>query len=222
MSTEINNVMTAGPPTTDPQSSTASAGGASDQIRPAKVAGHARFVWQFSLRDGILMASIAALIVISKTFLRIPMHVPGHSGVVWIALMIVGAGLIRRPGTAFVIGLIAGFLVTLFGLGQGSLLEWAQYAAAGLALDVSGGLLGGRFTNPVVAVIAGSVGHMAKLVTMLLVGLLLRIPAGFLGIGIGVAATTHLIFGAVGGLVGAALLRELSKVPGLRRRERST
>jgi hypothetical protein len=176
-----------------------------------------RFFWRFTLRDGMLMALLAALVFISKTFVKIPVHVPGHSGVIWIALMVVGAGLIRRFGTAFVIGFVAGMLVTLFGWGRDSLLEWTRYAAAGLTLDVVGLLLGGRFESPVVAAIAGAAAHVAKLVTMLIVGLLLRLPAAFLGIGLGVAATTHLVFGVLGGIVGALLLRVLSGVPGLRR-----
>jgi hypothetical protein len=178
-----------------------------------------RFFWRFSLRDGVVLSLIAALVFLTKTLVKIPLHIPGHSGMVWIALMVVGAGLVRRPGAGLVIGLVAGLLVTLFGFGRDSLLEWAKYAAAGLTLDVVGALLGNRFDNPIVAAIAGGAAHLAKLVTMVVIGLLLRLPAAFLGLGLGLAATTHLVFGVVGGIVGAFLVRELRRVPGLRREE---
>lgn len=178
-----------------------------------------RFFWRFSLRDGVVLSLIATLVFLTKTLVKIPLHVPGHSGMIWIALMVVGAGLVRRPGAGLVIGLVAGLLVTLFGFGRDSLLEWAKYAAAGLTLDAVGALLGSRFDNPIVAAVAGGAAHLAKLVTMVVVGLLLRLPAAFLGLGLGLAATTHLVFGVVGGIVGAFLVRELRRVPGMRRDE---
>jgi hypothetical protein len=50
---------------------------------------------------------------------------------------------------------------------------------------------------------------------MTVVGLLLGLPATVMAVGLGLAATTHAVFGAVGGLLGALVLRELRRVPGL-------
>ena len=50
---------------------------------------------------------------------------------------------------------------------------------------------------------------------MVLVSLALRLPLGFIVLGLGWSATTHVIFGVAGGLLGALALRELRKVPAL-------
>jgi hypothetical protein len=176
------------------------------------------FLWSFTLRDLILLALIAALVALGRSLLRLPIHVPGHSGVVWIALLVIGRGMVKKNGAGFLIGLTAGFLVTLLAPGKESVLEWTKYASAGLVLDVTTWTLGGDLRRWWAAALSGAAAHLAKLVTMTLVGLLLRVPTTILVMGLALTATTHVAFGALGGLLGALVLRELDRVPGLRGR----
>ena len=53
-----------------------------------------RMIGSLTLRDLLLVAIVADLIVLAKGLMRLPLHVPGHSGVVIVALFVVGAGLV--------------------------------------------------------------------------------------------------------------------------------
>jgi hypothetical protein len=75
--------------------------------------------------------------------------------------------------------------------------------------------VGGDLTKPWAAALVGAAAHLAKLVTMTVVGLLLGLPVTVMAVGLGLTATTHVVFGVVGGLLGALVLRELRRVPGL-------
>ncbi len=172
-------------------------------------------VWSLTLRDIVLLSLVAALVTVGTVLVHVPLHIPGKSGVVWIALLVVGRGLVRKPGAGLLMGLVAGVLVTLIGLGSESIFTWTRFASAGLVLDATTWAVGGDLTKPWAAALAGAAAHLAKLVTMTVVGLLLGLPATVMAVGLGLAATTHAVFGAVGGLLGALVLRELRRVPGL-------
>ncbi len=60
--------------------------------------------------------------------------------------------------------------------------------------------------------------HLGKLAALTLAGLILRVPVALLLLGLGWSATTHVLFGVLGGLLGALALRELRKIPFLERR----
>ena len=167
----------------------------------------------FTLRDLVLMALVAALVAVGTIMVHIPMHVPGKSGVVWIALLVVGRGLVDKRGAGLLMGIVAGVLVTFAGLGSESLLTWTKFAAAGLALDAATWAVGGDLTRLWAAALAGAAAHLAKLVMMTLVGLLLGLPLTVVAVGLGLTATTHALFGAIGGVLGALVLRALKKVP---------
>ncbi len=172
-----------------------------------------RVIWSLTLRDVLLVAIVADLVVLAKGIMRLPLHVPGHSGVVIVALFIVGAGLIDRRGAGTLIGLLAGVLAVLFGLGQVALVTWVKYLGMGATVDVALLVMPGLTGSRAALVVAGAFANVAKLTAAVVIGLLLELPLGFLVWGLGYTATTHAVFGAVGGLLGYYLVRELRKVP---------
>jgi hypothetical protein len=84
-----------------------------------------------------------------------------------------------------------------------------KYFIPGVIFDVLTPLLGGRLDRPVVAALISASANAGKLATAYLVGLAAGIPSGFLALGLGMASTTHVFFGALGGLVGSFVLRRL-------------
>jgi hypothetical protein len=59
----------------------------------------------FSTFQLILLALLAALIVVAKIALRLPLQLPGHSGIFWMAIVIVAAGIVPKVGAASLVGL---------------------------------------------------------------------------------------------------------------------
>ncbi len=163
----------------------------------------------FALRELVLIALVAGLIVLSKSLFRISIHVPGHSGLFWMALLIVARGVVRRPGAATAVGLVSGLLAVMLVPGQEGIFTWVKYVAPGLALDMMALVLPTGFHHPVQAAVMGALGNLGKLAAGYLLAVALGLPSGFIALGLGLAAVSHAAFGAAGGALGALLLGRL-------------
>ncbi len=166
----------------------------------------------FTTQDLVVLALFAALVALSKVVLRMPIHVPGHSGITWMAILLVGRGLVRRPWAGTVLGFVSGIIAVAVVGGREGLLLWLKYLAPGAMMDLTALLSREHLGNPFVGAVAGAAANTAKLVTSLLVSLALGIPTGYLALGLGLSATTHVVFGALGGWLGTLVLRLLRRV----------
>jgi hypothetical protein len=166
----------------------------------------------FTTQDLVVLALFAALVALSKVVLRMPIHVPGHSGITWMAILLVGRGLVRRPWAGTVLGFVSGIIAVAVVGGREGLLLWLKYLAPGAMMDLAALLSREHLGHPFVGAVAGAAANTAKLVTSLLVSLALGIPTGYLALGLGLSATTHVVFGALGGWLGTLVLRLLRRV----------
>lgn len=173
----------------------------------------------FSTQDLVVLALFAALIALSKAVLRVPIHVPGHTGITWMAILLVGRALVRRRWAGTMLGLVSGIIAVALVGGREGLLLWVKYLTPGMVMDLAAFLSAERLGNPIVGAIAGAVANTAKLVTSLIVSLALGIPTGYIALGLGLSATTHVVFGALGGWLGATVFALLQRVdvPAVRR-----
>ncbi len=167
--------------------------------------------WNLPLRARLMIALIGALIIAGKFYLRMPIHVPGHSGVIWMALLVVGVGLVKRPWAGTLIGLVSGVLAMFFLPGKEGILVGVKYFVPGVTVDLLLPLFGGRLDNYLVAIVIAAAAHTAKLAADYFLGLAAGIPLDFLALGIGLAATLHVGFGALGGALGALVLKMLRR-----------
>ena len=103
---------------------------------------------------------MSALIIASRALLRLPLHVPGHSGVLWMAFLIVGRGLVRRPTAGTMIGLVTGIVAVALVPGKEGVLTAVKYLVPGITVDLMTPLFGGRLDHPVpAALIAANRAH---------------------------------------------------------------
>jgi hypothetical protein len=167
--------------------------------------------WNLPLRARLAIALVSALIIAGKFYLRMPIHLPGHSGVIWMALLVIGVGLVGRRGAGTLIGLLSGVLAMIFLPGKEGLLVGVKYFVPGLTVDVLLPLLGGRIDRYLTAIVIAAAAHSTKLAASYFLGLAAGISAEYLALGIGLAATLHLAFGAIGGALGAVVLRMLRR-----------
>jgi len=166
----------------------------------------------FSTFQLMLLALFAALIVVAKIALRLPLQLPGHSGIFWMAIVIVAAGVVHKPGAASLVGLTSGIIAAFLGLGDfGALDTLVSYTMVGVGTDLALWLLGGNPENLVVATLAGTFGHMAKFLVKWVFGVLTGAPVGFVALGLARAFIGYLIFGALGGLLGGLTLKALRR-----------
>ena len=159
----------------------------------------------------ILMALLSTLVVVAKIALRLPLKMPGHSGLFWMTIIIVGAGIISKRGSASLIGITSGLMAGFLGMGDfGALNTFLSYTAIGLSTDLALMFLG----NPekiTIAMICASFGHFSKFIIKWLFGIIAGTPIGILSTGLAWSAVGYLFWGALGGLLGAMTLRALRK-----------
>jgi len=165
----------------------------------------------FSLYEIALLSLCAALVFVMNTTFTLPLTLPGHTGIYWVVPVIIGVGIVKKPGAGTYIGLISGILATLFGVDTLHIFNILIYTALGGTIDLVGLFLFYRLDHPAVGFIAGAAGNLAKMVVNYTLQTFLGIPAVFIIIGIGAASISHFIFGGIGGIIAALVLRRLLK-----------
>jgi len=165
----------------------------------------------FSTFQLIMLALFSALVVVAKVALRLPLQMSGHSGIFWMAIIIVAAGVVPRRGAATLVGLTSGILSAFLGLGDfGALNTLLSYTAVGLGTDLALLLLRDP-TQPVMAMLAAALGHVSKFLVKWGMGVITGAPVGFVALGLARALLNYVIFGALGGLLGCLTLAALRK-----------
>jgi len=166
----------------------------------------------FSTFQMILLALFAALIVVAKIALRLPLQLSGHSGIFWMAIVIVAAGVVPKVGAASLVGLSSGIIAAFLGLGDfGALNTFLSYTMVGVGTDLALLFLGHKPENLVIAMTAATLGHFCKFLVKWGLGVITGAPVGFVALGLLKAVIGYVVFGALGGLLGALALRALRR-----------
>jgi len=166
----------------------------------------------FSTFQLILLALFSALVVVAKIALRTPLQLSGHSGIFWMAIIIVGSKVVPKPGAASMIGITSGLLASFLGLGDfGALNTFLSYAMVGIVSDGILMLLGGDPENLIMAVIVGIFGHLGKFLTKWAFGIISGAPIGFVALGLLRAIIGYILFGAIGAVLGWVTLKALKR-----------
>lgn len=165
----------------------------------------------FSTFQLILLALFAALVVVGKIALRLPLQLTGHSGVFWMAIVVVAAGVVPKRGAASLVGVTSGIIAAFLGMGDlGALNTFLSYSMLGVGVDVALVFLGNPETL-LVATLAGTFGHLAKFLVKWGFAVVSGAPAGFVALSQIRAIVGYIVFGALGGLLGGLALRALRR-----------
>jgi hypothetical protein len=165
----------------------------------------------FSTFQLILLALLAALVVVAKIALRTPLQLPGHTGLFWMAIIVVAAGIVPKPGATSLVGLSSGVMAAFLGLGDfGPLNTLLSYTMIGAGADLALWLLRDP-ENLVVAVLVGVLGHMGKFLVKWALAAVSGAPLGFIALGEIRAVVGYVVFGGLGGLLGGLTLRALRR-----------
>jgi ABC-type thiamin/hydroxymethylpyrimidine transport system permease subunit len=160
----------------------------------------------------ILLALFAGLIVVAKIALKMPVQLPGHSGIFWMALLVVAAGVVPKRGAASLTGLTSGILAAFLGLGDfGALDTLLSYLMAGVGVDLGLMITQASPENLLAATLAGTLGHLGKYLVKWVFGLISGAPLGFVALGLVWSLVSYIIFGALGGLLGGLTLLALRR-----------
>ncbi len=163
-----------------------------------------------SARRGLLVDIGIAMITgmgvaIAKLTLDFSLGIPGHSGMSWIAVLIMGAMVNRRPGMTLLAGASVGLWAVPLGLGHSVGYNVALY---GLTAGVLEALM--RLHLPVHrllgAMIGGAIAHGVKFGFILGYAFSSGIVKHFTLLGVGPTLLNHVLFGLMGGAVAWAIV----------------
>jgi len=97
------------------------------------------------------------------------------------------------------------------GLGDfGTLNTFLSYLAVGVGVDLALLLLG-RSDQIVAAILAAMLGHLGKFLVKWVFGLITGAPIGFVTLGLAWSAGGYVLWGGLGGLLGALTLKALRR-----------
>ncbi len=165
---------------------------------------------KFTLQEALILAFCACFIVITRAVFRLHLNIPGHAMFFTMFFLILGRGCVPRLGAAMLVGLLAGLLCTLLGMGKGGPMIILRFLIPGLIVDLAGLFSPGLAKSYVACAIAGALGAASRFLTIVagewMVGmdwdLILQhaLISSFLGI----------LFGVLGSLMVPPIVRKLS------------
>lgn len=175
-------------------------------------------VWQRALTwaaSPLALVFLGALVAFSRRYLDFHLGIPGHTGFLWLFFLVLGRGLVRRNGSGLFVGASAGVWGTAMGWEKDGLLSvlLIDLLVAG-AVDVGARLLDGgharsmtRLAHPLGGLAVGGLAHGVKYAVRL--GWTSATGTGirFALFGALPALGSHILFGALGGLAAALVLR---------------
>jgi hypothetical protein len=103
-------------------------------------------------------------------------------------------------------------MAAFLGMGDfGALNTLLSYTMVGVGTDLALLLLGGNPENLVVATLVATLGHLGKFLVKWGLGVLTGAPVGFVALGLVRSIVGYVVFGALGGLLGALTLKALRR-----------
>lgn len=177
----------------------------------------------FSLYEIVVLSLLGALTAVLQVALRLPLGIPGHTGIYLVIPLIIGVALVPKLGAGTYMGLIFGILSAFVGAGDNpDYAVFLRYFVMGVSADLLSVPFRGHIDNVFVGTILGAVSNLSKLAVMYAIDVLLGLPMGFILLGLGTACIFHVIFGSIGGAISSLVLSRLYKSGVVRKNEPST
>lgn len=166
-------------------------------------------IFKLGLTDVLRLTMFGTLVAIINDITRLPLHLPGHTSILWMGILVLGRGLIPKTGAGIIMGIVSGVLAVFLGLGKEGVFVFFKYFTPGLLLDVIAPLFLNKLETPIIGAICGALASLAKMIINLVLGMALNLPMVFLTLGLGFTSVSHVVFGAAGGVIAALLIKRL-------------
>jgi hypothetical protein len=160
-------------------------------------------------RAALLLTAAGVLVLLGTAGMHLSIKAPGHSGLVWMALLVTARLLVPCTAAATAVGALSGLIGVLVGVGdKGALVTFCSYLAPGLAVDV---VAAGAPPGLLRCAFAGLAANVCKLAVKAVLESWIGARTGFLAVGLGHSLLGHALFGIGGGLLGYAMPRALAR-----------
>ena len=162
--------------------------------------------WTLKWWEALLLFGGGALAVVLHRAFDTSLGLPGHHGMEWMALMILGRASSRFRGAGTITSIGASLASTIPFLQGGNPYAWIFYLLPGIVMDLTFRYLPGLTSKLWFLVLLGGLAHATKPMGQFMVNLITGWPFGSFRIGVLYPFGTHFLFGMIGGLVGALIV----------------
>lgn len=162
--------------------------------------------WTLKWWEALLLFGSGVLAVVLHRAYDLSLGLPGHHGMEWMALMIIGRASSRFRGAGTLTSVGASFASTLPFLHGENPFTWLFYLLPGPLMDFAFSVFPEGANRVWFLVMLGGLAHMTKPVGQLIFNLATGWPFGSFRYGVVYPFASHLLFGMIGGLVGALIV----------------
>ena len=152
----------------------------------------------------LLLLGVVAMAVHSAV--KLPMHLPGKQGLLFIALVVTGRGISSLPFAGSITCLGAATTGMLPALGFANPFMPVTYILLGVVMDLIYGSAARYSPKPWILAIASGIAWMFMPLFRLTLSLVATLPVNMFSSGYAYPFFTHLLFGFTGGLIGAGII----------------
>lgn len=126
------------------------------------------FFKKFTLKDAIFLGFCATFIVITRAGLRLHLNIPGHAMFFMCFFLLLSVGCVPKIWAATVVGLVAGVVAVLLGMGQGGPLMLLRFLFPALVVDLARLLYPRLATSLSACALVGMAAAASRFVTIVL------------------------------------------------------
>jgi hypothetical protein len=162
--------------------------------------------WTLRWWEALLLFGGGVTAVILHRTTDLSLGLPGHHGIEWMALLLIGRVSSRFRGAGTLTGIGASFASTLPFLQGGNPFTWLFYLLPGLVMDVAFRYFPGYANKLWFLILLGGLAHITKPIGQLAMNLITGWPFGSFRYGVLYPFASHLLFGMIGGLLGALIV----------------
>jgi hypothetical protein len=167
-----------------------------------------------SLSEGLWLGFCATFIIVTKAFLRLHLHLTGHAMFFTMFFFLLGKGAVPKRGAATLVGLVAGILGLMLGMGKEGPLIILRYMLAGFVIDAACAIYPRVLETSLGCALVAAIASTSRAVTLILVEWLAGMETVLIMQHAAIGSVMNILFGVLGSLMVPPIIRRL-KAAGL-------
>jgi hypothetical protein len=169
--------------------------------------------WTLAWWEALLLLGSGALAVVLHQSFRLALGLPGYHGIEWMALLIMGRSFskFRGAGTFASLGAAGMSMLPVWGASHDPFI-WLIYLLPGPVMDLAFRYLPRYADKLWFLMILGGLAHVTKPITRLIITIFSGWSFGSFRYGVVYPIASHLLYGLIGGLLGALLVLGIQRL----------
>ena len=167
------------------------------------------FLWNFTLREAMLLGFCATFIVLTRAALRLHFSLPGHSMFFMMFFLLMARASVPKLGASTLVGLIAGLVCMLLGMTKMGPLIIANFVLPGVIVDAACALFPGALARWGACLAIGVLASASKNITGIGLDLLMGMEREIIFQHVLVTTFGSALFGGLGSLLAPPVIRRL-------------